>query len=264
MKIRFAGVGGAFSTPALYQSNMLVTAASGRRLLIDCGSDIRFSLAECGLTYENLRESLDAVYISHLHSDHIGGMEWLAISTYFHSDPWQLRLFMEGALMREMWNDALKAGLRCIEGKNMHLTDYFRCHPQAEDGSFEWENIRFTLIRMDHVISGYRNHYSYGLLIREAGGPEILITTDTQFRPEQIVRIGERAAVIFHDCETNHFKTRVHAHYEELRALPDRIRKKTWLYHYQPNPPQQPERDGFLGFVVKGREFEWRGSGSPA
>jgi len=257
MKIQFVGVGGAFSTPALYQSNMLVTAASGRRLLIDCGSDLRFSLAECGIPREAFCTAIDAVYISHLHSDHIGGMEGLAFSTYFHPDSCRPHLFMESAHMQDMWNHGLKAGLRCIEGKSMHLTDYFRCRPLAFDGRFDWERIRFTLVRMDHVISGYRNHYSYGLHIREGNGPEIFITTDTQFRPEQVLRWGEPAAVIFHDCETNHFRSRVHAHYDELCTLPDRIRRKTWLYHYQPNPTQDPKADGFQGFVAKGQVFEW-------
>ena len=79
MKLQFLGVGSQFSGHDQYHSNMVITARSGKRMLIDCGSDVKFSLAECGL----LPTDLDAVYISHLHADHIGGMEWLALSTLF-------------------------------------------------------------------------------------------------------------------------------------------------------------------------------------
>ncbi|MDM8523453.1 hypothetical protein QUF80_08790 [Desulfococcaceae bacterium HSG8] len=46
MKIKFLGVGSAFTTPEYYQSNMPVTSRSGKQLLVDCGGDIRFSLGE--------------------------------------------------------------------------------------------------------------------------------------------------------------------------------------------------------------------------
>ena len=99
MKIRFIGVGSQFSGHDLYQSNMVITASSGKRLLIDCGGDARFSLAECGLRPQDL----DAVYISHLHADHIGGMEWLALSTYFAQEPRRLQLFGEQHLLELLW-----------------------------------------------------------------------------------------------------------------------------------------------------------------
>ena len=43
------------------------------------------------------------------------------------------------------------------------------------------------------------------------------------------------ADIIFHDCETLPFKSGVHAHYEDLKTLDDKTRKKMWLYHYQDN-----------------------------
>ena len=68
MELRFAGVGSAFTTKEYWQSNMIVSH-DGKNLLIDCGGDIRFSLAELNMSYKDI----DAVYISHLHADHIGG-----------------------------------------------------------------------------------------------------------------------------------------------------------------------------------------------
>ncbi len=254
MKIKFIGVGSAFTTPEYYQSNLLITARSGKKFLVDCGTDIRFSLNECGVS----NEEIDAVYLSHLHSDHIGGMEWMAFTTYFNTKIDRPGLFMEEKLMKEMWNSSLKGGLGCIEGKRMHLTDFFKCNSVPDRGTFVWEGIRFMLVKMRHIFNGYKNLYSYGLLIRETdNGPLVFFSTDTQFHPDLICKIGEKASLIFHDCETSPFKSVVHAHYDDLRTLPLEIRQKMWLYHFQPCPELRPKKDGFKGFVTKGQEFDF-------
>jgi hypothetical protein len=53
----------------------------------------------------------------------------------------------------------------------------------------------------------------------------------------------------------------VHAHYDDLKTLPDEIRKKIWLMHYQPVMPiidlqKRARDDGFAGFVEKGQIFD--------
>ena len=159
--------------------------------------------------------------------------------------------------MHQMWNSSLEGGIGCIEGKLMHLTDYFNCLPIAYDGFFRWEGIKFTLKRMPHVMTGYKNHYSYGLLIEEheENGQAVFISTDTKFQPDFICDIAPKVSTIFHDCETTPFKTGVHAHYDDLCSLPNSVKKKIWLYHYQPHPNLKPHADGFKGFVTKGQEF---------
>jgi hypothetical protein len=67
----------------------------------------------------------------------------------------------------------------------------------------------------------------------------------------------DRADVIFHDCETSPFPTKIHAHYTELLILPAKIRNKMWLYHYQPGALPDAEKDGFRGFVKRGQTFEF-------
>lgn len=257
MKIQFIGVGSAFTTPDYYQSNMLITARSGKKLLLDCGGDARFALAECGIYGYNVGELIDAVYISHLHTDHIGGLEWLAFNTFFNPKSKKPTLFSEEKTMQELWEYSLKGGLGRIEGRVTQLKDYFDCYPQAETGTFYWESIAATLVKMPHVMTGSNNHYSYGLLLTEPGEASVFISTDTQFQPALIAEIAPRADVIFHDCETTPFNTPVHAHYQELCTLPSALKQKIWLYHYQPQPTYQPQQDGFKGFVIKGQEFDF-------
>lgn len=251
MQLRFLGVGSQFSGREQYHSNMVLTAASGKRLLIDCGSDARYSLFESGLTPADL----DAVYVSHLHADHIGGLEWLALSTHFSPAPRRLPLFAETQTLEWLWEHALRAGLRCIQGKSMELADYFEPCPVASGGSFQWEGVQLTTHRMPHISNENSRHDSHALFI-ESGACRAFISTDTQFLPEFIESMAQQADLIFHDCETIPFKTTVHAHYEELRTLSARARAKIWLYHNQAGHGYNAVKDGFAGFVVKGQEFD--------
>jgi ribonuclease BN (tRNA processing enzyme) len=238
---------------------MLITSASGKCLLVDCGSDIRFSLREIKSREEYSKLVIDAVYISHCHSDHVGGMEFLAITNYFSNRRGKLKLFAEEDLMLSLWNETLKGLINCIQGKSMHIDDYFICNPLKDGSSFVFDEIIFTLVRMPHVTCNERIKYSYGLLIGKVNSDKhtIFISTDSQFSPDIISLIAPKVDTIFHDCETTPFKTGVHAHYDELLTLPVAIRNKLWLYHYNPDPAYDPKAEGFKGFITKGQEFHF-------
>lgn len=254
MKVQFLGVGDQFSARDQYHSNMVITAGSGAKLLVDCGSDVKYSLSECKISLTDI----DAVYISHLHADHIGGLEWLALSTYFGGENKRLKLFCEEKLLSDLWNNALKGGLACLGNKCMELSDYFDCHPLTEGGTFYWQGIQLELVKMPHVMGRACNMFSYGLLVENADKiKSVFISTDTQFQPGLIESIAERASLIFHDCETSAVKSIVHSHYEQLRTLPASVKNKMWLYHYQRDSKYCPHQDGFLGFVLKGQEFDF-------
>ncbi|MEK6833193.1 MAG: MBL fold metallo-hydrolase [Nanoarchaeota archaeon] len=253
MKIQFIGCGSAFTTKDYYQSNIIIHSDDNKKLLIDCGSDARFALNELGFSAKDL----DSVFISHLHADHIGGLEWLAFCTYFAKLP-RPKLYCNDKLMHELWDFSLKGGLESIQGKVVTLTEYFDCNPIANNEYFVWEGIKFTPVQTVHVMAGYYIKYSYGLLINKINGTEkIFITTDTQHCPSSIRDFYHYSKVIFHDCETSPYPSGVHANYDELNTLSVETKNKMWLYHYNPAPKQNPIKDGFLGFVTKGQIFEF-------
>lgn len=253
MKIRFLGVGSAFTTAEYFQSNFLITTRNQKRLLFDCGGDIRFSLKESGISIN----SIDAVYISHLHNDHIGGMEWLAIGRYFVAQPRQPILLCEQNQIKRLWKHALQAGLECGDGRVFGLEDYFDCRPLEIEQPFFWDSLQGEMVKLPHVLSGEVEHPSFGLILQENQGLKIFISSDTLFRPDKILPIAQQVTAIFHDCETCPEPTGVHTRYEELCTLPAEVKAKMWLYHYQPAPPFDPVVDGFQGFVRKGQEFCW-------
>lgn len=252
--LTFLGSGSAFYVGAKpgenWQSNVLVQAPSGRRLLIDCGSDIRFSLHEQGLTATDI----DDVYISHVHADHVGGMEWLAFCTKFSASRRKPRLLGNRSVLKELWSDSLKGGLGSLEGELANLQTYFDVEAISANQGFTWEGVYFRLVQMVHNVDGYRICPTFGLMF-ELGSTRVFFTTDTQFSPQQITRFYQDADIIFQDCETAPFKSGIHAHYEQLMTLPAEVKKKMWLYHYQAGPKKDAIREGFAGWVDKGQRF---------
>jgi ribonuclease BN (tRNA processing enzyme) len=250
MQLQFLGSGSAFTVGGgNFQSNMVLTSSSGRRLMIDCGSDARFAMHELGLVAEDMHD----VYISHLHADHVGGLEFLGFTTLFTPDVPKPRLFVNEELVAPLWEHTLRGGMGLTEVGEATLETYFDVH--AVNASFEWEGVQFHLVRTEHVLSAVGKMSSFGLLIRLAHR-SVFITTDTAFSPSLLSEHYEAADLIFHDCETARFKSGVHAHYTQLQTLPASIRAKTWLYHYQPGRLPDCQSDGFLGFVRRGQSFQ--------
>jgi ribonuclease BN (tRNA processing enzyme) len=248
-KITFAGVGGAFTTQEYWQSNMLLETPEGK-MMIDCGTDARFSFGELGMKATDP----NAIYISHLHADHIGGLEWLGFSTYFNPNCDRPKMYLVGDLVDDLWR-SLQSGMQSCEGGVLSLESFFDVQKISPNGSFNYGDCNLTPIQTVHVMNGFRIVHSYGLMINRNGRKSFL-TTDTQFCPRQIEKFYNQAEVIFQDCETSPFKTGVHAHYEDLKTLSPEVKKKMWLYHYQPNPPYDAVADGFAGFIKKGQAFD--------
>ncbi len=83
MTIKFLGSGSAWVlAEENYQSNILITKnvdGEDKNFLYDAGSTISESLNAQDLKVQDI----DSLYISHLHSDHSGGVEDIAFKTYF-------------------------------------------------------------------------------------------------------------------------------------------------------------------------------------
>src|SRR5215213_4499990 len=110
MKLTFIGTGSAF-TMSGFQSNMVLEDSAGGRLLIDCRGDARHALAKAGLGAKDI----DGLYVSHLHADHIGGIEWLGFSRYFGKGN-KPELFINERLATTLWEHSLRGGMASHQG----------------------------------------------------------------------------------------------------------------------------------------------------
>lgn len=257
-KLRFIGVGSAFAGPKLGQSNMLIESGE-KKLLVDCGCRCQDMLAQAKVSLDQI----DAVYITHLHADHVGGMEWMAFCTFFPPNLKRPALFGIDTLLQQLWNNSLSGGLESIQGEDTTLSTFFDVRAIRGNGMFEWEGMKFRPVQTVHVIGGYLIKHSYGLMITSPEDRTTFITGDTQFAPVQLQDFYTKADVIFHDCE-NGFPTGVHAHFDQLKSLHPDIKKRMWLYHYNTDvigDEAKPfgnvaEEAGFAGAAHVGQTFE--------
>lgn len=251
LKMTFLGTGAAFSVgTGNFHSNVLLELGD-ESLLVDAGSDVRHSLFEQHRTYLDI----DNVYISHLHADHCGGLEWLALTTYFDSrHKKKPNLFVSENIVHGLWNNALSAGLSTLSNMSASLETYFNVNLVEQNGFFVWQTITFSLVQMIHFFSNHQLMPSYGLMFTY-NNTRIFYTSDTQFTLDHLMPFYEEADIIFHDCEILPQKSGVHAHYVDLVSLPARLKKKMWLYHYGTGSLPDSKKDGFSGFVTKGQVF---------
>lgn len=257
MKVQFLGVGSAFANET-FQSNMLLEE-EGRLLLFDAGGDLRRSLKAAGRTLRDI----DAVFISHLHTDHAGALEYIALSTYFdpgfvdeHGKKRRPKLFLHKSMRSRVWQ-MLRHGCVFADRKST-LDDYFEVI--TLDTSFIWQGIEFSLVPSVHSVDNGRPIPCFGLSC-VVNGTNIWISGDTVLdhgfsRRYDHGRLFAEADVIFHDCETG-FPTPVHAHYDELIGLAPDVRAKTWLYHFNDGERKNCVADGFRGWVEQGQTFEF-------
>jgi hypothetical protein len=260
MKIKFLGVGN-FFTMSNFHSNMLLET-KGCKLLIDCGTDIRFSLRDAGESVNDI----DAVYISHVHADHAGGLEWLAYARYFMPSL-KGRPFLYAhpsvlALIRTQMGAAM-----ALRGLKTSLETFFDVRPLVGAGHCFGDDVRLEPIQTFHYYDNHELMPSFGLLVSEevsvsgkTAVKRVFISTDSNLLyPDPYPHLCyEVPELILHDCETYGWRTGkksgAHAHYCDLVKLPPEIKKKMWLYHY--GDGELPPNDGFAGYAAKGQVFE--------
>jgi len=250
MKLTWLGTG-TINSYNNYHTNALLTDETNKQhLLIDCGGDIRFSLKDVGLTYTDIEN----IYISHLHGDHCGGLEWLGFCRLFDPSVDSPNLFISESIKNELWSNTLSGGMRSLQGKINELSSYFNVRSICKNGTFDFSIAEIQLVQSMHIMDGFSFVPCFGIIIK-VNGKNVYLTTDCQFCPDQIKDFYEMADLIFHDCEILPFRSGVHANYMDLKTLPNEVKAKMWLVHYQEMERPDAVSDGFKGFVEKGQVF---------
>ena len=256
--LQFIGSGSGLCSPQEnYHSNALLYAVEdGKKvgsLCIDCGSTFQPAIESLGIDVRDI----GSFYITHLHADHVGGLEWVGFKRFFSSYPFgQFKplLFGNTELLDDLWKQTLSGGMESLQGQKNKLSTYFEVKCVPPNGAFLWRELKCSLIQTVHVVDNRRIKPSFGLMIELPEGKKIFFTGDTQFAPSQIMTYYEQADEIFQDCELAVYPNSVHAQYHQLLTLPETIKNKMWLYHYSGDIPK--EYAGFLGFVKRGQIFD--------
>jgi ribonuclease BN (tRNA processing enzyme) len=219
LSVRVLGVGDAFT--ALYTNASLVLEADGTRLLVDAPPALNRALR--ALPGERLSlDEIDHVLITHLHGDHVGGLEQLLFWRRFVTKK-LVTLHAIPEVLADLWETRLKGGMSRLlatsgEVLTLRLDDYAHVVPLGPGANrigaldLEW---RKTI-----------HHVPTSAIRVRSGAKTLGYSADTSFDPGLVTWLAE-TDIFFH--ETNYG---VHTPLASLVALPRAVQAKMRLIHY--------------------------------
>lgn len=265
LDLTFLGTGGAFTDfRTNYHNNAIVHTDAGP-VLIDCGGTAVQSLKELGIKPWEIA----GVIITHMHGDHVGGLEQLLWERFYTSEAGGPGWLQTPIFTTNRIHDALRRCLHdCVDEittpDGTHAGGYERlvqrCVLPGDGSGMVCGDVWFQLKSTPHVVGVDVNKPCYGVWIRK-GPPNrenriAYYTSDTTFRPNLGIMFPE-ADVIFHDCSFGpKYPGTVHTHYEELMTLPRSLREQIVLMHHTQVPEGvDPVADGFRAAAQRHQTF---------
>ena len=232
--IQFLGTGNARSKPpANFNTNALLRIHD-KACLIDCGL-----LCPLALNHYHIPiTSIDGVFISHIHGDHVLGLEELFFTNYFNTPSRRLQLFLPEGLLKstgapdgyDLWENCLRASLETtVEFENychkLTLSDYAKIQTLISHSASQIFGLTCETFPVVHI----KNRPSYGIILDN----RVAYTSDCTFSQESIQTLIQRGiSTLFHDVCFAPKASSVHASIQQLATLPPEIRQKIYLMHY--------------------------------
>lgn len=248
MEITPLGVGSAFAK-TLDNTNFLIRPGEGEPFLLDCGHTATRALTRLGVSLDEI----DSLLLSHLHADHIGGLEEMGFSGIFMRGR-KVRLVHPEPLAEYLWANCLSGGMgQRLKNSEGHFFDadiatYFDVSMIGRDESVRFGSIEVTPFRTPHI----PGRPSWGFfMVDGATGGRVMFTCDSQLSMNNLEKFGARADAIFHDCQLDGDGEGIHTGLAELVDLPDAYRSKIILVHYGDAWPEYVGKTGPMRFGLQ-------------
>lgn len=262
LEVFFLGTGSAFAQ-GHYQTSILIVKGM-THILVDFGMDGPRALKSvAGLTMSDILWFLP----THSHSDHVGGVEALALWNRYVAQRFQskskLKMIITPEYQRILWDGTLRGGLEWNEEQNdgrrkLSFGDFFDVITprwKTTQPREVWEvgvgTLNIELFRTNHIPEQAPNweasFVSYGLYIDN----RVFFSGDSQFDTD-LLNLYHNAEVYFHDVQF--YPGAVHAPLADLRTLDKSVKERMLLMHYA-DDWQKNNVDDFLGYAHQGHRY---------
>ncbi|MDI4654292.1 MULTISPECIES: MBL fold metallo-hydrolase [Pseudoalteromonas] len=223
-------------------NNNAAVLTNEKLLLIDCGYTIKSALKNQGFKISDI----DSIYISHVHGDHVFGLERVGYECLFKYK-FRPTLFIKKELYKELWDNTLKGSMSKIGEGEASLETFFKV-VFIENDSFYFHDIKIETLKVKHT----PNKPSFGICIQN----KYLYTTDTIAIPETLSKY--KFDYCFHDVTLSDYNP-VHATLNSLlNSYTKTTRKKMYLMSYEDNwnDYESSVNLNFKGFIKEGDTFD--------
>ena len=213
--LRFLGVGNAQAAMDLGSASAVIERDGAAELMIDCGQE---ALTAFERQYRGLP---DAVFVTHVHMDHIAGLERLFFATYF--DParrGKVRLYVPVTVLPHLQSRVADYPGVVAEG-DANWWDAWQLVPVTR--GFWHRSQWYDVFPVRHHLPDT----AFGLRLRGS----VVWTGDTRPIPEMLAKHAGEGELVAHDCALHGNPS--HSGIDDLeREYPAELLSRCMLYHY--------------------------------